>query len=459
MAEVVDVHVLFCGQGMTNWIEYYANEGDKNNKKPSMTAIVDLGGSARSGKAAPQFIVDRLKQFEASCRKITALVYSHRDGDHWNLTDLFARLLQAQCPEATIGEIWKGGTGWSAKAKKSIKKLATATGCPADKNKFFEGFRSDYETPGHLIRQGGCQIRVVAVNVPAATVTEMDEGPGPGPGPGPDPDFAAAAIAGMRAAQAVGGEEANRTSAVIAIELGNLSIILPGDATQETMARVSQVYEGPQKPKPCYGMSIPHHGALRTSVDAYVAGDKKLQKTTFVTLDNFIKSTSPKQVVASSGTDNKHHHPLQQIMDRFATTIDKTKNIGEHYLQVWDYVKSSGAPVRPPPGMTTPISTTSAYEKIDPPPGPPPPLAGDQPPPAKKRKGEDAKAILVAKPTFKPKPQNIVFTIDSAGGAMVSFLPVRPRASPPRPAAGATAAAPTDAELAAHARRTSGAAG
>lgn len=289
MAEKIKVYILSCGQGMTNWIEYYA---DKKDPLPSGLALVDLGGSNPGGSAAVEYIVDRLKTLQDAghAPKIDICVFSHQDGDHWNLIDHFFKKLKAAAVNLGIGSVWKSGQRWGASATTAVDRLAalSATGVAFE----FTDAACDYRAGQGLTalyQFGSARLRTMAANAPL-TLT------------GPD-------------------MVKNGSSAVIVVELAGNTIILPGDATWETMMFVNNVvYRDGNPPASCFALSIPHHGALRTAVRGY-ARKKLYDRMNSEVVKKFAANVKSDIVIASAGFLNTHKHPRVEIMNEFSVGV------------------------------------------------------------------------------------------------------------------------------------------
>jgi len=318
VVEKVDVYALYCAQGMTNWIEYFAN---KTDTVPSMMAIVDLGGKGTDSDTAPKFIASRLKSFPTTNRRIRVAVISHQDNDHWLLIDPF--LSEISGAGVTIDKVYKGGQYWGSQAINAVDRLAAGTGTTAS---YLPNHCSDYD--GHdseIAKQGTCRIRVIIANAPCT-----DNGSGMKP---------------------------NGTSAMIAVELGGKSVVLPGDATYETMNFADPIFKRSDGPKPCYGLSLPHHGSLRTSVKGY-ARHKDVADMDLSFVRTFRENLKAEQMVASSGPENGHKHPIEEIVKEFEKYC--VAPITKHYIQVFNF----DAYIWDEPTRSTPVWTTSGFKEV-----------------------------------------------------------------------------------------------
>lgn len=396
MAEHAEIALLFCGQGMTNWIEYYPNDKAMKDNKPTMLVLVDLGGDSDS---AVSYIVGRLQTFTTAMGatpSIDRVIFSHQDRDHWELITPFLAALKKAKLTVTVGEIRFAGADWKPQATNAVKKLADATGA---KKRTFGSYVTNYVGDGSIVEKGNCRVRLVIANCPCA-----DKG---------------------------SGMLENGTSAVIAIELGGKSIILPGDATWETLKYINDLCKKSSKPEPCYGLSVPHHGSLRTSVEGY-RKNKDVEKMGWDHVTTFVKNLKPQQLGASAGYKNTHSHPMTEIIKEFEKYATSPNT--EHYLETFSFADNDWEH----PTRLTPVWTTVTYSETKPPPAPP----------AKKAKGAGGAAA----PTLVVEFQNIFFSLDSTGKASVRSEPHRgPRPPPPSPT---VAAPPTTAELDAHRDRT-----
>lgn len=401
MTERVLVNLLYCGQGMSNWIEYFSNDTQWNDKTPSMLVLVDLGGDGINSDLAPKYIAKRIADIKAKAGatpRIRAAVFSHQDSDHWSLIDKFIAALGTNgITDLVIDEIWRGGKLWKDGALEAVERLRVATGSTVT---VFEDNSTDYEGQQDSIAiEGNCSVRLVIANGPCKLKS--------------------------------GGMMENGTSAVIAVEMPGNCVILPGDATWETMDFVNEVYEDEDQPPPCYGLSLPHHGSLRTSVRGYTK-KKKVEKMGWQFVDAFVDNIKAKQIGASAGYLNTHEHPMIEIIKRFEKYA--VQKVTEHYLQVFSFTAQEWQkPVR-----DTTVWTTTAFNKKAPAPDPK----------GKKRKKDDEDEYEVVY-------QHISFRMDSGGSATVQSI--RALGDEPAPSPGPSpvvAPAPAPDELTAYAART-----
>jgi hypothetical protein len=398
VVERVEVALLYCGQGMANWIEYFPNDTEWSNKTPSMLVLVDLGGYADSAELYIAKRITEIKAKKGSTPSIRAAIFSHQDEDHWCLIENFLIALNNnKITDLKIDKIWRGGKMWKQGALEAVERLCTDT---KSKVEVFPDNCTDYEGYNDSItEEGQCRVRLVIANGPCKLKS--------------------------------GGMMENGTSAVIAVEMPGNSVILPGDATWETMDFINKTYEQIDQPEPCYGLSVPHHGSLRTSVRGYTK-KKKVEKMGWQFVDQFIDNIKAKQIGASAGYENSHHHPMLQIIERFEKNV-RTKT-PTHYLQVFNFTEGEW---QKPPRETT-VWTTTYFVKKPPPPGDP------KKPPSKKRKKDSDQD------QFEVAYGRITFTLTSTGLASVTRIPEHDVGAQP-PTRIRVAAPPTPEELAAHA--------
>jgi len=71
------------------------------------------------------------------------------------------------------------------------------------------------------------------------------------------------------------------------------------------------------------GLEIPHHGALRTAVEKYIA-DGKINKFNWSRINAFAEALDADRVVASAGLNNSFNHPLEEVISVFWPWIIET---------------------------------------------------------------------------------------------------------------------------------------
>lgn len=296
MAQLTRVAILFCGQGMSTLIEVY-NGGDPT-QAPDNLVLLDFGGNQRHAEHAATYVVERLKR-QAS-PKFDYVIISHQDGDHLSLLGALTDAIKAAGLTVPTPNVFAGGCNWSAANKKRLQNFLS----PDALTKLIVNapYQSHYKDAtkasevDELIAFGNTHVRVL--------------------------------ISGLKLSS--GGEDIirNASSAVIVVENGYRSIVLPGDSTYHTMNAIntmSNIWDASPKLVPTVrGVEVPHHGALRTSVENYTAGlttddyDFKIIKT-------FVKTLQPEIVAASAGPANTHNHPIKEVLDVFVDYSDFVK--------------------------------------------------------------------------------------------------------------------------------------
>lgn len=282
----IDVVFLHCDQGMGTLVRIF----DQNGRLAHL-ALLDLGsesGTRKYSDSAINAVIRALKQMVADkvTPKIDLLVISHQDYDHWSLLPDLLKQIQSEVQGCQVDDIYYGGQNWRKTAIIAIGSWETQFGVTPVS---FAKETSNYTTPGvkgQIKNIDGVIFRLLCANTPVS----------------------------RRAADL----ERNGTSAVIAIDFGGVTAIIPGDATADTVgwinnkvfARWNQKGQG-NPVQPCRALGAPHHGALRTLASNYVATSRaKLDVATA-----FANYVSAEHVVASAGYYSKFHHPYKEVLE------------------------------------------------------------------------------------------------------------------------------------------------
>ncbi|MGH8980198.1 MAG: hypothetical protein ACRDWE_04145 [Acidimicrobiales bacterium] len=277
--------ILYCGQGMTTMVEVYDDGVVKETA--DYLALVDCGGSSEGADEAVSYVARKI--LAAHGTTLDLLVISHQDGDHHSflgkLTERLKGFPDAKCDASVIG-----GTGWSAANRKSVEKFVEAMDMDKSDLEFNAPKRSDYKHASQrselkfVDAYGDTYIRVLISGLPITGTPDMKK---------------------------------NGSSAMVVVENGSYSVFLPGDATHQTMDAATDIIDAKQQLIPhVVGVEIPHHGALRTSVENYYAGGKA-DKFNWDRINAFAGALSADRVVASAGLNNKFHHPLDEVISVF----------------------------------------------------------------------------------------------------------------------------------------------
>jgi beta-lactamase superfamily II metal-dependent hydrolase len=288
-ASKIEVSFLHCDQGMGTLVRIF----DSLNNLAHL-ALIDLGSEAKTKKYAGKAIesvISALKQMQADgvTPAIDLLVISHQDTDHWSLLPDLLKQIQSDIAGCEVHNIYYGGTNWKANASKAIEKWEDAFDVEAEA--FAKG-ETNYKKPGEkksIQTIDGVAFRLLCVNVPISRSA---------------PDL-----------------NRNGTSAVLAIDFGGVTAVIPGDATADTVGWINDRVFVPWEKKgagnpvqPCRALGAPHHGALRTIASNYVSSDKaKLGVAT--TFANYVAA---QHVVASAGYLSDYWHPYKNVMELLA---------------------------------------------------------------------------------------------------------------------------------------------
>ena len=144
---------------------------------------------------------------------------------------------------------------------------------------------------------------------------------------------------------------------MVVVENGSYSVFLPGDATHQTMDVAADIIEAKARLiPPIAGLEIPHHGALRTSVQKYYATGKPANFD-WSRIYRFAESLSADRVVASAGLDNSFHHPLDEVISVFSLWLVTT--VSHRYRA---YVFDKGGKNSTTPQGWNNFTTTQAAE-------------------------------------------------------------------------------------------------
>ncbi|WP_188578265.1 hypothetical protein [Tistrella bauzanensis] len=282
---------------MAHLLRLYADAGTDPATAPADgLALFDFGSGGRAltmardahGMSPPvaSVIAQLQRQMAAgSTPRLDLVLVSHQDGDHWLLLTELMNQVEALAIPLVVGHILKGGTLWAPDASAVITRLARYTADADTDLTYFTTNQSSYAVAGGNVVDtfalGDLKVRTMISNVASAKTSPSIR--------------------------------RNCASTVALLQLDRLAMILPGDATFETLAQCNAVLAQWQpygSPLPwIYMMSAPHHGALATMNASTRAGEVDL-----AALDAFIAYTRPYSVIASAGTKNNHRHPRSIII-------------------------------------------------------------------------------------------------------------------------------------------------
>jgi len=284
----VSLTVLYCGQGMANWIELFTNASDT---APAATILIDFGRDnwskdSSSKTKAVNYVMTRLKSM--STPTINYTIISHQDGDHWTLLRPLTARLTSEIPAIVLGPVWYGGENWGYTAAQVVKDYAAASSGTPPTPKKFNANGTNYGKPPTVTdfaTIGNVALRVLMSNITAIGTTADDI-------------------------------VKNATSAVMVVSFAGVSFLLPGDATVETLSAINLVldaYKTTVNPSPlgtCRAMCLPHHGSQRTLIQSSKSDPYEVGKT-------FAGLIKAQAVPASAGYKNVHHHPNIGVFDVF----------------------------------------------------------------------------------------------------------------------------------------------
>ncbi|HKR11615.1 MAG TPA: hypothetical protein VJT15_06145 [Pyrinomonadaceae bacterium] len=284
----IEVDFLHCDQGMGTLLRIYDSSG-----RLAHLALFDLGsesGTRKYSDSAIDSVTSALKEMEDDgfTPTIDLLLISHQDFDHWSLLPTLLEKIQVGFPSCVVEDIYYGGLKWRKRASGVIVDWEDQFGIDAEP---LGREVSNYKKPGTkgMIKTiDGVAIRVLCVNVPVSRSAE---------------DL-----------------ERNGTSAVVAIDFGGVTAVIPGDATADTLGwinnNVFDRWKAASKPnpvQPCRALGAPHHGALRTIADNFTSTNPNLSIA-----NAFAKNVAAENVIASAGYLSKFNHPYRNVMELLA---------------------------------------------------------------------------------------------------------------------------------------------
>lgn len=335
--EDIEVHsirldCLWCDQGMAHVLEIVPT----TSASPAALCVFDFGAEQmfkssilREAQAAPavDFLLRKLKELPSP--RIEYFVISHQDTDHWSLVKYFLDEIVKQGIPLKVGKLYYGGADWGPGAKEQMRRLGTYAEVVAPQTVRFSDFDVANATPTQLGKIGDVTIHTLMVNAPVASRS-----------------------ASIRK---------NGTSAVIVIKLGGWRMILPGDATWETLhAANATLAKWTNSPiKPCWALSVPHHGSLATIVP-----DSSAAVLDFAATEQFVNYCEARSTVASAGIENSFKHPYLSVLTKFsASTWSSGYRHGPHRIVAYVPEQGDWAPSTP---LTQNVYTTVLTHSVTP---------------------------------------------------------------------------------------------
>jgi hypothetical protein len=316
------VVALYVGQGMAHLVEMYADGSQYPANPPDRLALIDFGGDSDAADDAVAYVINQLQAQVKAKRtpKFDLTVISHQDKDHLILLGPLTTAITKAKLDISFGTVFLGGLSWSAQNKKVVDDFFGVAKL-RPKYAWDSVRRSDYKGVSSRAKLGWLyfyyktyfRVLVSQLRVPS------------------------------------GGADIirNASSCVLVIENGENSIILPGDATWQTIDYVNDLYADWYKAKSVlvpqvYAMEVPHHGALRTIVENYKASSE-ISKMDFAVVQGFAANCNADIVFASAGRDNTHGHPVEQVLEVFTPYLRKTT---DHSYVSWQFLPTKRGPKR-----------------------------------------------------------------------------------------------------------------
>jgi beta-lactamase superfamily II metal-dependent hydrolase len=318
-ASYIIVHCLWCDQGMAHLMEVYEEGGSQDI--PAAMILIDFGAEQmfksrvlKANQAAPAvgFIIEKLLLLKKAGKeeRLDFVVISHQDTDHWSLITYLLDAVEAEEIDLKVGKVAYGGGDWGESAKAAVKRLGAYTADSKNDVIPWTKFSTDYNyetgVKAELLHVGDVFVRTLVVNAPATGSISMKK---------------------------------NTTGAMMVIEYKSTTYILPGDATWQTLKSCTDVIDKwvekqkTQPVKPCFMMSVPHHGSLDTIVPNSTAA-----KLDFALAKKFVGQTEPDSIIASAGSKNSFSHPYLVVLAEFGANAGDN-GFGAHNIVVVEDVK------------------------------------------------------------------------------------------------------------------------
>ncbi|MGW0883145.1 MBL fold metallo-hydrolase [Streptomyces sp. NPDC002671] len=295
MPSLTLVKLLWCGQGMTTLVEIYDDGVEK--AAADYLALIDCGGSPTYGKDAVNHIKDKVAKRTTTPKKLDLVVISHQDDDHNGLLGALGKELKTI--DARVDSVHIGGLSWIQGNQDTVTEFLAAVKYPGPAVNFGATEQSNYPggstAPTHIAVHNDVKFRLLISNLNVPNVTD---------------DIVR-----------------NGSSAVVVVDNGFKTVVLPGDATFQTMHAINTKLGTTQLTPQVVALEIPHHGALRTAVENYTAKGKETDFTWTIVKDFATKVMKPKNVGASAGPWNTDNHPVKEVIDVF---IPETGTVTSH---------------------------------------------------------------------------------------------------------------------------------
>jgi len=300
---------------MAHMLQLY-DTGDA--QAPTSLVLIDFGAETmfksrvlKLGVAAPAVstVVETLllQQESGLTPKLDYVLISHQDTDHWSLLNYLMDAVDELKVPMKVGQIIYGGSDWGTGALTTVKRL--------------QAFGVDGNAPIHNLKSNVSDY--VDANGTLESLLSIDE------------LVLRILIANAPVASKAPSMRKNGTSAVVVIDYNSQRMILPGDATWETLAACNKLLKAWTKSpvQPVKVISAPHHGSLDTMTPKNVGKDSNLKQ--LIEFTDFVK---PEAVIASAGFENSFKHPyliILEILGKYAKPSETNRGLGAHKTVVY----------------------------------------------------------------------------------------------------------------------------
>lgn len=320
MATKIVVSALCCDQGMGTLVKIYDMVKDK--EKLAHLALLDLGCESETkanATKAVDSVIDALKEM-VKPPTIDLIVVSHQDEDHWNLLPTLKNRIDLEDDlknVTTVKQMKYGGSGtWGRTAKDSIRRFAKALKVKALALPLNQ---SNYtlpppKKPVRINPIAGVEFKLLCTGVSIPPIGKQT-------------------AASMKKTP----QAKNAASAVVVIGFAGVKVVVPGDATADTIGWINtnifEEWEAKKSENPvetCRVLCAPHHGSHATIANDYASKKRKAEarETPQSIGDRFARYVSAENVVASAGYKSRHRHPSKSVMLQLA--VDAVDDAADH---------------------------------------------------------------------------------------------------------------------------------
>lgn len=308
----MSMSALWCDQGMAHMLQMYDTI---DAQAPSQIVLVDFGAETMfkssvlkinlSAPAVTKVVEALFLQQQAGLEpKLDYVLITHQDTDHWSLLNYLMDAVDEIELPMKVGAIIYGGSDWGAGALATVNRLAAYGVGGTAPITVLKSNVTDYAdangTVGSLVTIGDVVLRILIANAPIAKSSSS-------------------------------ALRKNGTSAVVVIDYMAERMILPGDATWETLAAANTLLGAwtASPVQPVKVISAPHHGSLATMTPKNEGTDSNLEQLT-----TFTDLVRPEAVIASAGYENSFKHPyliILKVLGKYAGS----DGLGPHKVVVY----------------------------------------------------------------------------------------------------------------------------